>query len=165
MLDMSRAGRLTDYLFERMSGILSGANIDYVKWDFEPQPHRSRAAALLPRSGRRRSCTGTCWGLYELLERLTDALPRCAVRGLLRRRRPVRRRACSTTAPQIWTQRRHRRRRAADASSTARLCCYPASAMGAHVSACPTTRPAGCTSFDDPGHRGHVPGLSATSWT
>ena len=132
-LDMSRAD-VRDYLYERLSAILSSANIAYVKWDM----NRSMAdvySVLLPADRQGEVYHRYILGLYELLERIESAFPDVLFEG------------CSGGGgrfdpgmlyyhPQIWCS--------DDSDAIERLeiqygtsFCYPVSTMGAHVSAVP----------------------------
>ena len=80
VLDMSRQ-EVRDYLFERMSDILSHAHIDYVKWDM----NRSMCdiySASLPKEKQGEVYHRCMLGVYELLERLTAAFPDLMIEGL-----------------------------------------------------------------------------------
>ncbi|MCD8152540.1 MAG: alpha-galactosidase [Clostridiales bacterium] len=73
VLDISRAD-VRDYLFEAVSRILNSANIAYVKWDF----NRSVSdwySELLPADRQGEMPHRFVLGLYDLLERLTQAFP------------------------------------------------------------------------------------------
>ena len=76
---MSRQ-EVRDYLFERMSDILSHAHIDYVKWDM----NRSMCdiySASLPKEKQGEVYHRCMLGVYELLERLTAAFPDLMIEG------------------------------------------------------------------------------------
>ena len=133
VLDMSRPD-VQDYLFERMSDIISNANIFYVKWDF----NRSVAnfySKLLPSDRQGEVSHRFMLGTYALLERLLAAFPNLMIEG------------CAGGGgrfdagmlfycPQIWCS--------DDTDPIARLKIqagtsygYPVSTMGSHVSASP----------------------------
>lgn len=133
ILDMGNPA-VVDYLFERMSQILSSAKIDYVKWDF----NRSMAnvySNVLPADQQGETAHRFMLGTYDLLERLLTAFPTLMIEG------------CAGGGgrfdagmlyycPQIWTS--------DNTDALSRLFiqhgtsyAYPVSTMGAHVSAVP----------------------------
>ena len=133
ILDMTRK-EVQDYLFDRFADVLSQGGIDYIKWDFNR--NFSEVGSLTVGTERQGEVFHRyCLGLYALLERLHNAysdllLEGCAGGG--GRFDP----AWLYYAPQIWTS--------DDSDAIERLdiqygtsFCYPPSAMGAHVSACP----------------------------
>lgn len=143
VLDMSRQ-EVRDYLFERMSDILSNAKIDYVKWDM----NRSMCdiySASLPAERQGEVYHRCMLGVYELLERLTAAFPDLMIEG------------CSGGggrfdaamlyySPQIWCS--------DDTDAVERLeiqygtsFLYPIGAVGSHVSACPNHQTGRITPF------------------
>ena len=143
VLDMSRQ-EVRDYLFERMSDILSNAKIDYVKWDM----NRSMCdiySASLPAERQGEVYHRCMLGVYELLERLTAAFPDLMIEG------------CSGGggrfdaamlyySPQIWCS--------YDTDAVERLeiqygtsFLYPIGAVGSHVSACPNHQTGRITPF------------------
>lgn len=143
VLDMSRR-EVRDYLFERMSDILSNAKIDYVKWDM----NRSMCdiySASLPAERQGEVYHRCMLGVYELLERLTAAFPDLMIEG------------CSGGggrfdaamlyySPQIWCS--------DDTDAVERLeiqygtsFLYPVGAVGSHVSACPNHQTGRITPF------------------
>ena len=143
VLDMSRQ-EVRDYLFERMSDILSHAHIDYVKWDM----NRSMCdiySASLPKEKQGEVYHRCMLGVYELLERLTAAFPDLMIEG------------CSGGggrfdaamlyySPQIWCS--------DDTDAIERLdiqygtsFLYPVGAVGSHVSACPNHQTGRITPF------------------
>ena len=132
-LDMSRAD-VRDYLFGRMTDILSSAPIMYVKWDL----NRSICDMYSHVSGKEHS--GELYhkyvlGVYDLLERLLERFPDLLIEG------------CSGGggrfdagmlyySPQIWCS--------DNTDAINRLTIqygtsffYPISSVGSHVSACP----------------------------
>lgn len=133
VLDMSRQD-VRDYLFERLSGILTAAPITYIKWDMNR--NMTEIGSVLA-SAERQSETAHRYilGLYELLERLTERFPEILFES------------CSGGGgrfdpgmlyymPQTWTS--------DDTDAVERLkiqygtsLVYPISTMGAHVSAVP----------------------------
>lgn len=133
VLDMSRQD-VRNYLFERLSDILSSANIEYVKWDMNR--HLSDVwSAKLPPERQGEVYHRYVLGLYDLLERITSAFPDVLFEG------------CSGGggrfdagmlyySPQIWCSDN------TDAVERVKIqygtsFAYPVSSMGAHVSACP----------------------------
>ncbi len=143
VLDMSRQD-VQDYLFERMSDILSSAKIEYVKWDFN-RNFSEVGSALLPPDRQGEVEHRYMLGLYSLLERILTAFPELLLEG------------CAGGggrfdagmlyyAPQIWTS--------DDTDAIERLTiqqgtsyCYPPSTMSAHVSACPNHQTGRVTPF------------------
>lgn len=133
VLDMSRTD-VRDYLFERMSDILSSAPIAYVKWDFNRSICDMYSHASEPEH------SGGLYhkyvlGVYDLLERLLARFPDILLEG------------CSGGggrfdagmlyySPQIWCS--------DNTDAINRLTIqygtsffYPVSSVGSHVSACP----------------------------
>ncbi|MBE6588534.1 MAG: alpha-galactosidase [Ruminococcaceae bacterium] len=135
VLDMSRP-EVVDNIFEQMCSVLSSCEIDYLKWDFNRNLTEVGSATLPPeRHGElyHRFMLGT----YDLMDRITSTYPHillenCAGGG--GRFDP----GMLYYSPQIWTS--------DNTDPIERLAiqfgtslCYPASAMGAHVSFCPRT--------------------------
>ena len=133
VLDMGRE-EVRDYLFDRISAVLKGARIEYVKWDF----NRSIAnvySRVLPEDRQGEAAHRFMLGTYRLLERLTEAFPGVMIEG------------CSGGGgrfdagmlyycPQIWCS--------DNTDAVERLEIqkgtsygYPVCTIGAHVSACP----------------------------
>ena len=133
VLDMSR-GEVVNHVFEAMCGVLDRAKIEYVKWDFNRSMSNLFSCALPPvQQGTvaHRFMLGT----YDLLSRLLERYPDLMIEG------------CAGGGgrfdagmlfycPQIWCS--------DDSDAIERLEIqrgtsygYPASAMGAHVSASP----------------------------
>lgn len=132
VLDMSRKD-VRDYLFERLYTILSGARIEYVKWDF----NRSLCELWSHAPGARQGETAHRWmlGVYELFERIITAFP-----GLLIEN-------CSGGggrfdagmlyySPQIWCSDNTDAVNRLDIQYGTSFF-YPMSAVAAHVSVCP----------------------------
>ncbi len=148
VLDMTRPD-VRDYLFETISNVLSSANIEYVKWDFNRNLTEA-ASATLPPERQGEVMHRYVLGLYDLLERITAAYPHLLLEG------------CSSGggrfdpamlyyAPQYWTS--------DDTDAMERLdiqlgtsFVYPASAMSCHVSASPNHQTRRVTSFETRGH-------------
>ena len=133
VLDLSRK-EVVDYLYERLSSILSEHNIAYIKWDLNRNMTDVYSRALPPeRQGE--VFHRYMLGVYDLLERLTTKFPDVLFEG------------CSGGGgrfdaamlayfPQIWCS--------DDTDAIERLSIqygtsfgYPISAVGSHVSACP----------------------------
>ncbi|MCD7715508.1 MAG: alpha-galactosidase [Lachnospiraceae bacterium] len=133
LLDMGNPA-VIDYLFDCISKVLSDANIEYVKWDF----NRSMANAysnILPAERQGETAHRFMLGTYSLLERLLKAFPDLMIEG------------CAGGGgrfdagmlyycPQIWCS--------DDSDAIERLKIqhgtsygYPISSMGSHVSAVP----------------------------
>lgn len=143
ILDMTRED-VRDYLFDVMSKILSSANIEYVKWDFN-RNLTEVGSLLLPPHRRQEIFHRFVLGLYDLLDRLTTAFPHVLLEG------------CSSGggrfdpamlyySPQYWTS--------DDTDAIERLdiqlgtsIVYPASSMSCHVSASPNHQTGRETSF------------------
>ena len=135
MLDMSRP-EVRDNVFEQMYAVLSENNIDYVKWDFNHNFTEASSSALsADRQGEfaHRYMLGT----YELFDRLTKAFPDLLIES------------CSGGggrfdagmlyySPQIWaSDNTDAIDRLSIQFGTSMV--YPASSMGAHVSAAART--------------------------
>ncbi len=143
VLDMSRKD-VRDNIFDQMSAILSSANIEYVKWDFN-RNLTEVGSELLPPERQKEVAHRYMLGVYELLERLLTAFPNLLLEG------------CSGGggrfdagmlyySPQIWTS--------DDTDAMERLeiqygtsVVYPPSTMSAHVSASPNHQTGRSTSF------------------
>ena len=135
VLDMTRPD-VREYLFERMSAVLSENNITYVKWDCNRNITEAASAALPPeRQGE--FFHRYALGVYDLMDRITTAFPHILLEN------------CSAGggrfdlgmlyyAPQIWTSDNTDPIERLTIQFGASLG-YPASAMGAHVSANPRT--------------------------
>lgn len=148
VLDMTRAD-VRDYLFNCISKILDGANIEYIKWDFN-RPLTEVGSALLAPSQQKEIFHRYVLGLYELLDRITKAYPHLLLEG------------CASGGgrfdpgmlyyfPQYWTS--------DDTDAIERIdiqygtsMVYPASSMSAHVSACPNHQTMRTTSFETRGN-------------
>lgn len=133
VLDFSRK-EIRDYIYEKIYRVLSGANIEYVKWDM------NRQLSDLGSMGLSRDCQGEIFhryvlGVYELQERLLRDFPDILLEN------------CSGGggrfdpgmlfySPQIWcSDDTDAIERLSIQEGTAML--YPLSAMGTHVSDCP----------------------------
>jgi len=133
VLDLSRE-EVCDYIVERMTAILSSANISYVKWD-----HNRRltdwGSCTLPAHRQDELPHRYVLGLYSILKRITERFPdvlfeNCASGGA--RMDP----AMMSFFPQTWIS--------DDSDGAARLkiqygtsLCYPPVMSTAHVSAVP----------------------------
>ena len=135
VLDVSRAD-VQENIFAQMCAVLKNYPIDYVKWDFNRNLSEAGSAILPPeRSGEffHRFVLGT----YALQDRLTREFPDLLLEN------------CSGGggrfdpgmlyySPQIWTSDNTDPIERLNIQFGTSLC-YPASAMGAHVSACNRT--------------------------
>ena len=148
VLDMGR-GDVQDYLFEKLSTILTDNKVDYVKWDFNRSPS-DVASALLGSERQQEAAHRFYLGLYALLERLVQKFPKilwesCSGGG--GRFDP----AMLYYMPQTWTS--------DNTDALSRLLiqegtsvAYPASAMSCHVSAVPNHQVGRITSLSLRGH-------------
>ena len=133
VLDLSRP-EVTDWMYETVSKLLRENNIEYIKWDM----NRSLTdvwSAGLPADQQGETSHRYVLGLYRVMSRLTEEFPEVLFEG------------CAggggrfdagmlAYVPQIWCSDN------TDAISRLQIqqgtsFGYPASAMGAHVSACP----------------------------
>ncbi|RCW62406.1 alpha-galactosidase [Halanaerobium sp. ST460_2HS_T2] len=133
ILDLSRR-KVQEYIIERVSTILTKANISYVKWDMN-RPMTEFGSLELEADHQRELNHRYVLGLYRVLEEITSRFPEilfesCAGGG--GRFDP----GMLYYMPQTWTS--------DDTDAVERLkiqygtsMVYPASAMGAHVSAVP----------------------------
>lgn len=133
VLDYSNK-EVRDYVYGMMRNILDSANIEYIKWDMNRQLTEVGSTSL-PKNRQRELWHRYVLGVYDLMNRLTTDYPRILLEN------------CSGGgarfdpgmlyySPQIWCS--------DDTDAIERLkiqhgtsICYPASAMGAHVSDCP----------------------------
>ncbi len=148
VLDMTRKD-VRDYLFDVISKVLSSANIEYVKWDFN-RNLTEVGSGWLPAKRRGETFHRFVLGTYELLERLTSAFPHILFEGCSSgggRYDP----AMLYYSPQIWTS--------DDTDAMERIpiqlgtsMVYPASSMSCHVSASPNHQTKRETSFVTRGH-------------
>ncbi len=143
VLDMSNPD-VQDYLFDCMTKILDGANISYVKWDFNRALANVYSNAA-PKEEQGETAHRFILGTYSLLERLTKRYPEMMIEG------------CAGGggrfdagmlyySPQIWTS--------DNTDPIARLSIqkgtsygYPISTMGSHVSAAPNHQTGRTTSL------------------
>lgn len=148
VLDMSRSD-VREYLFDSITKVLDSANIEYVKWDFN-RNLTEVGSALLPPERQKELFHRYVLGVYELMEKLLKRYPKLLLEG------------CSGGggrfdagmlyyAPQIWTS------DDTDALERIRIqygtsFAYPASAISAHVSACPNHQTGRTTSFETRGN-------------
>ena len=147
VLDMSRP-EVVDYLFKTISGVLDGANIEYIKWD--ANRHLTEVGSATTSPDRQKEVFHRyVLGMYRLHELLLQRYPKLLIEG------------CSGGggrfdagmlyyAPQIWTS--------DDSDAIERLkiqagtsLLYPCSAMGAHVSDCPNHQTHRTTPFETRG--------------
>lgn len=131
VLDVSRED-VRDNIFSQMYSVLSQNKVDYLKWDFNRNISEA-GSALLPPERSKEFFHRFVLGTYDLMDRLTKAFPDMLLEN------------CSGGggrfdpgmlyfSPQIWTS--------DNTDPIERLTiqfgtsmCYPASTMGAHVSA------------------------------
>ncbi|MBQ7596698.1 MAG: alpha-galactosidase [Clostridia bacterium] len=129
--DMSRQD-VRDNIWNQMNDTLSKNDIDYVKWDFN-RNISDAGSALLPKERKGEFFHRFILGTYELMERFTSTYPDILLEG------------CSGGggrfdpgilyySPQIWTSDNTDAVDRLDIQFGTSLC-YPASCMGAHVSA------------------------------
>ena len=133
VLDYSNK-EVRDYVYGMMRNVLDSANIEYIKWDMNRQLTEVGSTSL-PKNRQRELWHRYVLGVYDLMNRLTTDYPHILLEN------------CSGGgarfdpgmlyySPQIWCS--------DDTDAIERLkiqhgtsICYPASAMGAHVSDCP----------------------------
>ncbi|MBR4096468.1 MAG: alpha-galactosidase [Oscillospiraceae bacterium] len=133
VLDYSNK-EVRDHIYGMMKKILDSANIEYIKWDMNRQLTEV-GSTTLPKNRQRELWHRYVLGVYDVMNRLTTDYPHillenCSGGGA--RFDP----AMLYYSPQIWCS--------DDTDAIERLkiqhgtsICYPASAMGAHVSDCP----------------------------
>ena len=133
ILDLSRV-EIQDYVIDAISGVLREGQVDYVKWDMN-RNMTEYFSSTLPRDRQMETQHRYMLGLYRVLDAIVSAFPRVLFES------------CSGGGgrfdggmlyymPQTWTS--------DNTDAVARLSIqygtslvYPASAMGAHVSAVP----------------------------
>lgn len=135
VLDFSRED-VRENIWEQMYNILSENNIEYLKWDFN-RNISDACSAILPDDRKKEFFHRFILGTYEIMDRLTKTFPNilfenCSGGG--GRFDP----AMLYYSPQIWAS--------DNTDPIERLyiqfgtsMCYPASTVGAHVSACGRT--------------------------
>ena len=135
VLDFSRED-VRENIWQQMYDVLSKNKIDYLKWDFN-RNISDAGSALLPPNRKKEFFHRFILGTYEIMDRLTKAFPNilfenCSGGG--GRFDP----AMLYYSPQIWAS--------DNTDPIERLyiqfgtsMCYPASTMGAHISACDRT--------------------------
>ena len=148
ILDLSRKD-VCDYLIETIDGILSSANIEYIKWDMNR--HMSEIGSELLSADRQDEVAYRyILGLYRILETITAKHPDVLFES------------CSGGGgrfdagmlyymPQVWTS------DVSDAEERLKIqygtsIVYPFSSMGAHVSAVPNHQMNRTTPFEMRGH-------------
>ncbi|MBQ3086871.1 MAG: alpha-galactosidase [Clostridia bacterium] len=135
VIDFSRKD-VRDAIYAQMYEVLSSTKIDYLKWDFNRNITEA-GSAILPAERQKEFFHRFVLGTYEIMDRLTKDFPHMLLEN------------CSGGggrfdpgmlyySPQIWTS--------DNTDPIERLSiqfgtslCYPASTMGAHVSACRRT--------------------------
>ena len=143
VLDLSRP-EIADWLYETVAGLLRENPIDYIKWDMN-RAMTDLFSARLPAERQGELAHRYILGLYSVLGRLTEEFPEVLFEG------------CAGGGgrfdagmlafhPQIWCS--------DNTDPIARLCIqegssygYPASAVGAHVSASPNHQTGRSTPF------------------
>jgi len=148
VLDLSRKD-VCDYIVESVSSVLSSAPITYVKWDMN-RNMTEIGSALLPPERQRETGHRYILGLYDVMERIVSSFPHILFES------------CSGGGgrfdpgmlyymPQTWTS--------DDTDAVERLkiqygtsIVYPASSMGAHVSAVPNHQVHRSTPLETRGH-------------
>ncbi len=148
VLDLSRKD-VCDYIVESVSSVLSSAPITYVKWDMN-RNMTEIGSALLPPERQRETGHRYILGLYDVMERIISRFPHILFES------------CSGGGgrfdpgmlyymPQTWTS--------DDTDAVERLkiqygtsIVYPASSMGAHVSAVPNHQVHRITPLETRGH-------------
>ena len=133
VLDYSNP-EVREHVYGQIRAILDSANVEYIKWDMN-RALSEVGSTTLPRKRQRELWHRYVLGVYEVMDRLTTDYPHLLLEN------------CSSGgarfdpgmlyfSPQIWTS--------DDTDAVERLkiqfgtsLCYPASAMGAHVSDCP----------------------------
>lgn len=133
VLDMTRQD-VRDNIFQQMADVISKNNIEYIKWDCNR--HISEAASLqLPPERQGEFFHRYVLGVYDLMDRITTAFPHILLEN------------CSSGggrfdlgmlyySPQIWASDNTDPIERLTIQFGASLC-YPASSLGAHVSASP----------------------------
>lgn len=148
VLDYSNK-EVRDCVYGMMKNILDNANIEYIKWDMNRQLTEVGSTSL-PKNRQRELWHRYVLGVYDLMNRLTTDYPHILLEN------------CSGGgarfdpgmlyySPQIWCS--------DDTDAIERLkiqhgttICYPASAMGAHVSDCPNHTVGRSTPFSTRGN-------------
>ena len=148
VLDMTRQD-VRDYLFDCMSKVLSSANIEYVKWDFN-RNLTEVGSGWLPAERRQETFHRFVLGTYELLDRLLTAFPYLLLEGCSSgggRYDP----AMLYYSPQYWTSDDTDAMERVDIQLGTSVV-YPPSSMSCHVSECPNHQTGRDTSFRTRGH-------------
>ncbi len=131
VIDMTRQD-VRDYLFNKISEVLSNNDIDYVKWDFNRNITEA-GSAILPPERQSEFFHRFILGTYELMGRILEAYPHILLEncsGGGGRYDP----GMMYFSPQIWCSDNTDALSRVDIQFGSSLC-YPASVQGAHVSA------------------------------
>ena len=133
VLDVSRED-VRENIWNQMYSVLSENKIDYLKWDFN-RNISDASSALLPPERKKEFYHRFIMGTYDLMNRLVTTFPDILFEGCSGgggRFDP----AMLCYSPQIWTSDNTDAIDRVDIQFGTSMC-YPASSMGAHVSACP----------------------------
>lgn len=148
VLDWSRK-EVRDHIYGMIHQVLSGANVEYIKWDMN-RTLTETASAALPVDRQGELCHRYVLGVYEIMGRLRDDFPsllleNCSAGGS--RFDP----GVLYYSPQIWGS--------DDSDAIERIkiemgasMCYPLSTIGAHVSAVPNHQTGRITSLETRGY-------------
>lgn len=148
VLDWSRK-EVRDHIYAMIHQVLSGANVEYIKWDMN-RTLTETASAALPADRQGELCHRYVLGVYEMMGRLRQDFPsllleNCSAGGS--RFDP----GVLYYSPQIWGS--------DDSDAVERIqiqmgvsMCYPLSTIGAHVSAVPNHQTGRVTSLETRGY-------------
>ena len=138
VLDLSRED-VCGYLIDVLDTLLSNARIEYLKWDM----NRSISdvwSGLLPRERQGEAMHRYVLGLYRILEEITAKHPRCCSAAAAAEAGGMIGHAVLPAGNLV--QRQYGRGQPLKIQYGTSFA-YPVNTMEAHVSVCPTTRPAG----------------------
>ncbi|MCI9339194.1 MAG: alpha-galactosidase [Dorea sp.] len=148
VLDWSRR-EVRSHIYDMIHQVLSGANVEYIKWDMN-RTLTEAASAALPADRQGELCHRYVLGVYEIMGRLREDFPsllleNCSAGGS--RFDP----GVLYYSPQIWGS--------DDSDAIERIqiemgasMCYPLSAIGAHVSAVPNHQTGRITPLETRGY-------------